>query len=192
MKKVIFSFGVLLSSLTYGQDINGEIHYMNGYVKKGLVESVIYSPYTKKIKYKLNKDSKKETIDLSQVKKLVYFFDDGTTRIAEKINYRKRFYPWVMKYREAGNLKVYTATFKWMGNKYMLPSVETYYFAKYKDETADDFFYTSGISLKAANKKTIKKFFKDKCSKLVEAVDEIEYKEHYPDPYIDYFEKHCK
>lgn len=197
MKKVLLSFGILWSSLTYSQSLKAEIHYKDGSVKKGLLRNIEKMRHSSSIDYKASEDAKKEIIYLDNVQKIVYINDNGKNTVAERIEFKKKRNFWGIIYKEVENLKVYRNIFT-VKPKFdrgmLLPGfTQIEYFAVYKDAPAMLIFMdTNGIGLKATNKKTIKKFFKDKCPKLVENINEIEYKEHYPDPYIEYFEKHCK
>lgn len=193
MKKVLLSFGILWASLTYSQSLKAEIHYKDGSVKKGLLRNIEKMRHSSSIDYKASEDAKKEIIYLDNVQKIVYINDNGKNTVAERIEFKKKRNFWGIIYKEVENLKVYRNRFTAGPNKYMPRFTQIEYFAVYKDNPATMFFMnTSGIGVRGVNKKLMKKFFKDKCPKLVENINEIEYKEHYPDPYIEYFEKHCK
>ena len=180
MNKLFALLSILLFSFSYGQYYKAELLYKDGNIEKGLLNSLvdINNRKAKKAVFKSDENAQKKVISVENVKRITYFNDDGSTSIGELVNFTVH----IPSQRVSGGILI-------------PPSTYTDYLFKYKDEPADHVFrHNLGISIgeKAANKKWLKKYFADRCPKLAENVDALEYEKESPMPFVDYYEKHCK
>ena len=202
MNKLFALLSISLFSFSYGQYYKAELLYKDGNTEKGLLNSLvdINNRKAKKAVFKSDEKAEKKVISVENVERITYFNDDGSTSIGELINFRNKRNLWAFKIKEVKDLTVYSITVhipaQYRSGGIITPSTTyTDYLFKYKDEAADHVFrHNLGISIgeEAANKKWLKKYFADRCPKLIENMDKIDFEKESPMPFVDYYEKHCK
>ena len=191
MNKLFTILSISLFSFSYSQYYKAELLYKDGNTEKGLLNSLVDIN---------NRKADKKVISVENVERITYFNDDGSTSIGELINFRNKRNLWAFKIKEVKDLTVYSITVhipsqRVSGGILIPPSTYTDYLFKYKDEPADHVFrHNLGISIgeEAANKKWLKKYFADRCPKLIENMDKIDFEKESPMPFVDYYEKYCK
>ncbi len=202
MNKLFTILSISLFSFSYSQYYKAELLYKDGNTEKGLLNSLvdINNRKAKKAVFKSDEKADKKVISVENVERITYFNDDGSTSIGELINFRNKRNLWAFKIKEVKDLTVYSITVhipsqRVSGGILIPPSTYTDYLFKYKDEPADHVFrHNLGISIgeEAANKKWLKKYFADRCPKLIENMDKLDFEKESPMPFVDYYEKYCK